>query len=158
MFRNLFLTSFLILTFFGLIYPSKEENTKIFDYCYSLEKILSRNVIKTKNLNGKFNSISKDFAKFGTSKTKGALINNMIDRYKISKNSFFIDLFPNSFYCFAGYWIENLKPGTFESIFYEKSKKTINEFRDFKNQIDGFLNDIDSEYKKIKNEFNIILN
>ena len=159
MFRKLFLTSFLLFIFIGLFYPSKEENTKLFDYCYSLEKILSRNVIKTKkNVNNKFNSIAKDFAQFGTSKTKGALIRNMINQYKISKNSFLIDFFPNEFYCFSGYWIEKLKPGTFESIFYEKSKKTINEFRDFKNQIDIFLNDVDSEYKKIKKEFNIILN
>jgi len=33
------------------IYPSKKENTNFLDYCYSLEKIISRNTVeKNKNL------------------------------------------------------------------------------------------------------------
>ena len=52
-----------------------------------------------------------------------------------------------------GYWIEKVKPGTFESIFYSKIKKEINEFKDLKDQVDGVLNEINSEYKLIKKEF-----
>ena len=157
MFKNLILSSFLLFTLIGIIYPTKKENTKLFDYCYSLEKILSRNSIqKRKNLPLKVKSISKDIAKFGVSKTRGSLINKMIDQYKNSKKSFIINLFPNKFYCFGGYWIENLKPGTFESIFYKKSQKAINEFKDLKDEVDVLLNNINSEYKTIKEEYKTI--
>ena len=80
----------------------------------------------------------------------------MINQYKTSKNSQIIKLIPNRLYCYAGYWIENANPGTFESIFNAKSKKTINEFKDLKNEVNEILNDINSEYKDIKKEFNII--
>ena len=155
MFNKLLLTSFLLLNLIGIIYPSKKENTKLFDYCYSLEKILSRNSIQNRrNVSQKVSSISKDILKFGVSKTRGVLINKMIDKYKTSKNSQILKLVPNRVYCYAGYWIENSNPGTFESIFFEKSKKSFNEFKDLKNEIDVILNDINSEYKVIKKEFN----
>ena len=64
-----------------------------------------------------------------------------------------IKLIPNNLYCFSGYWIENINPGTFESIFYLKSKKVINEFKDLKDEVDGVLNEINLEYKFIKKEF-----
>ena len=99
------------------------------------------------------NSISKDIAKLGISKTRGILINKMIDQYKTSKNSRMIKLIPNQLYCFSGYWIEMINPGTFESIFYSKSKKAINEFKDLKGEVDGVLNEINSEYELIKKEF-----
>ena len=154
MFKNLILSSFLLFTFIGIIYPTKKENTKLFDYCYSLEKILSRNSIqKRKNVSRKVKSISKDIAKFGVSKTRGVLINKMIDQYKTTKDLQIIKLIPNNLYCFLGYWIEKVKPGTFESIFYSKIKKEINEFIDLKDQVDGVLNEINSEYKLIKKEF-----
>jgi len=154
MYRKLILTSFLLFTFIAIVYPTKKENTKLFDYCYALEKILTRNTFKTKrNLSGQLNTISKDVAKFSTSKSRGALVSNMIDRYKISKNSFLINFLPNQLYCLGGYWIETLKPGTFESIIYDKSKKTINEFKD---QVDGLIDDINSEYKIIKKELKFI--
>ena len=154
MFKNLILSSFLLFTLIGIIYPTKKENTKLFNYCYSLEKILSRNSIqKRKNVSLKVKSISKDIAKFGISKTRGRLINKMIDQYKTSKDSRMIKLIPNNLYCFSGYWIEKVKPGTFESIFYSKIKKEINEFIDLKDQVDGVLNEINSEYKLIKKEF-----
>ena len=153
MFKNLILSSFLLFTLIGIIYPTKKENTKLFNYCYSLEKILSRNSIqKRKNVSLKVKSISKDIAKFGISKTRGRLINKMIDQYKISKDSRMIKLIPNNLYCFSGYWIEKVKPGTFESIFYAKIKKEMNEFIDLKDQVDGVLNEINSEYKFIKKE------
>ena len=154
MFKNLLLSSFLLLTLISIIYPTKKENTKILDYCYSLEKILSRNSIqKRKNLSLKVKEISKDIAKVGFSKTKGVLINKMIDQYKTTKDLQIIKLIPNNLYCFLGYWIEKVKPGTFESIFYSKIKKEINEFIDLKDQVDGVLNEINSEYKLIKKEF-----
>jgi len=154
MFKNLILSSFLLFTLIGIIYPTKKENTKLFNYCYSLEKILSMNSIqKRKNVSLKVKSISKDIAKFGISKTRGRLINKMIDQYKTSKDSRMIKLIPNKLYCFSGYWIEKINPGTFESIFYSKSKKVINEFKDLKDEVDGVLNEINSEYKFIKKEF-----
>ena len=155
MVRNLLFTSFLLLNIIGVIYPSKKENTKLFDFCYSLEKILIKNSIQnTKNESYKVNSISKDILNFGVSKTRGALINKTINQYKISKNSQIIKLVPNKVYCYAGYWIENANPGTFESIIFAKSKKTINELKEFKDEVDGILSDINSEYKFIKKEFN----
>ena len=52
-----------------------------------------------------------------------------------------------------GYWIEKVKPGTFESILYSKSKQEVNKFIDLKDEVDGVLNEINSEYKFIKKEF-----
>ena len=154
MFKNLILSSFLLFTLIGIIYPSKKENTKLFNYCYSLEKILSSNSIqKRKNVSQKVKLISKDIAKFGISKTRGRLINKIIDQYKTSKDSRMIKLIPNNLYCFSGYWIEKVKPGTFESILYSKSKKEINKFIDLKNEVDEVINEINSEYKFIKKEF-----
>ncbi len=154
MFKNLLLSSFIFFTLICIIYPMKNENTKFFDYCYSLEKILSRNSIqKRKNVSMKFKSISKDIAKLGVSKTRGRLINKMIDQYKTSRDSHIIKNIPNKLYCFSGYWIEKINPGTFESIFYSKSKKAINQFKDLKYEVDGVLNEINSEYKFIKKEF-----
>ena len=154
MFKNLLLSSLLLLTLIGIIYPTKKENTKPLDYCYPLEKILSRNSIKKrKNISLKVKSISKDIAKFGVSKTRGGLINKMIDQYKISRDSRIIKLIPNKLYCFSGYWIEKVRPGTFESIFYSKSKKAIYEFKDLKDEVDSVLNEINSEYKSIEKEF-----
>ena len=155
MFKNLLLPSFLLLILISIIYPSKKENTKLLDYCYSLEKIISKNSIqKRRNQSKKVKSISRDILKFGVTKTRGFLINNMIDQYKISNNSQIIKLVPNNVYCYAGYWIENARPGTIESIFLAKSKKAINEFKDLKDEVDGILNDINSEYKDIKKEIN----
>ena len=157
MFKNLILSSFLLFALIGIIYPSKKENTKLFDYCYSLEKILLRNSIqKRKSVSLKVKSISKDIAKVGVSKTRGVLINKMIDQYKTTKDLQIIKLIPNNLYCFLGYWIERVKPGTFESIFYSEIKKEINEFIDLKDQVNGVLNEINSEYKLIKKEFKIL--
>ncbi len=153
--KNLLLILFIIFSLFGIIYPIKKENTKLFNYCYSLEKILLRNSIqKRKNISQKVSVISKDIAKFGVTKTRGGLINKMIDQYKTSKNSRIIKLVPNKLYCYGGYWVEKTNPGTFESIIYDKSIKRINEFRDLKDEVNGILNDINSEYKVIKKEFN----
>ena len=130
----------------------------MFDYCYSLEKILSRNSVEeNKNLSKKFKTFAKDMTLFGTKKTKGSLANNIIDQYKNSKKLFIITIVPNQFYCLAGYWIEEVNPGTFLSIFYEKSKQKINQYRDIKKEVDEMINDINLEYKSIKKEINGLL-
>jgi len=155
MFKNLLLTFFLFLSFLITIYPSKKENTNLIDYCYSLEKILSRNSVeKSKNVSKKYKTFAKDITLFSTKKTKGALVNKMINQYKTSKKSFIITLVPNKLYCLAGYWIEEVNPGTFQSIFYEKSKQRINQYKDMKKEVDDFIKDINSEYKSIKKDIN----
>ena len=99
-------------------------------------------------------SISRDILKFGVSKTKGFLINQAIDQYKTSKKLFIIKFVPNQIYCLGGYWIEKVNPGTFKSIFIEKSKQKINEYKDIKKEVDEFIHDINSEYKSLKIEIN----
>ena len=124
MLKKFLLTSFLLLSSLITIYPLTKENTNFFDYCYSLEKIISRNTLeKRKNLSKNFKSLAKDITLFGTNKTKGTFANKIIDQYKNSKKLFFITLIPNQIYCLAGYWIETVSPGKFESIFYQKPSK-----------------------------------
>ena len=155
MFKKLFFSSFLFIVFVVIIFPSRNENTELFQYCYSFEKILSRNSFKKRNNSSlRVKSISNKIANFGVEKSKGDLIERMIDQYKTSKNNFILNIIPNELYCLSGYWIEALKPGTFESIFYKQSKKKINELKDIKDEVDRFFNEINSEYKILKNEFN----
>ena len=153
MLKKLLLTFFFLFSSFTIIYPSKKENTNFLDYCYSFEKILSRNSVeKSKNLSNKLRTFANDIALFGSKRSKGALAKKIIDEYKNSKNSFLITIVPNQFYCFGGYWIEEINPGTFKSILVEKSKETINEYTDIKKEVDKFIEDINSEYKSIKIE------
>ena len=85
MFKNFFLTSFLLFSSLITIYPSKKENTTFFDYCYSLEKILFRNSFeKSKNISKNFQLLAKDITLFGTNKTRGTFANKIIDQYKNS--------------------------------------------------------------------------
>ena len=155
MLKKFFLTSFLLVGAFITIYPSKKENTNFFDYCYSLEKIISRNSVeKNKKLLNNFKPLVNDFALFGTKKTKGTFANKIIDQYKNSKNLFIITVVPNQIYCLAGYWIEEVSPGKFESIFYEKTKQKINEYKNTKKEVDKFIKEINLEYKSIKKEIN----
>ena len=159
MFKNLLLTFFLLFSSFITILPSKKENTNLTDYCYSLEKILSRNSLKkSKNIQNKYKSFAKDITLFGTSKTKGEFVNKIIDQYKTSKKSFAIVLVPNKAYCLGGYWIEAVNPGTFQSIFYKKSKEEINKYKNIKKEVDLFIRDINSEYKSIEKEIKDFLN
>ena len=151
MFKKFILTSFLLFSSLITIYPSKKENTNFFDYCYSLEKIISRNTLeKSKNLSKNFKSFAKDITLFGASKTKGEFVNKIINQYKTSKKSFVIVLVPNKVYCLGGYWIEAVNPGTFQSIFYKKSKEEINKYKNIKKEVDVFIRDINSEYKSIE--------
>ena len=155
MFKKILLTSFLLFISLITIYPSKKENTNFFDYCYSLEKIISRNTLKkSKNLSKNFKSLAKDITLFGTNKTKGTFANKIIDQYKNSKKLFIITFVPNQIYCLAGYWIEVANPGKFESIFYKKTKQKINEYKNIKKDVDEFIKDINLEYKSIKKEIN----
>jgi hypothetical protein len=155
MFKKFLFTSFLILSSLITIYPSKKENTNFLDYCYSLEKIISRNTVeKNKLLLNNFTPLAKDIALFGTKKTKGTIANKIIDQYKNSKKLFIITLVPNKIYCLAGYWIEEVSPGKFESIFYQKTKQKINEYKNTKKEVDEFINGINLEYKSIKKEVN----
>ena len=151
MFKKLLFTSLLFILMIGVYYPSNNENTKLFDYCYSLEKILARNSIKKrKNLSEKIKSLSRDISRFGVNKTRGSLMNKMINQYKTSKNSLILNIIPNKMYCFTGYWVEIIMPGKFESVIYNKGKKKINEIREFKEEVDGLMNYFNSEYKKIR--------
>ena len=155
MFKKLTLTSFLLLSSLITIYPAKKENTNFFDYCYSLEKIISRNtLVKSKNLSKNFKPLAKDISLFGTNKTKGTFANKIINQYKKSKNLLILNLVPNQIYCLAGYWIEVANPGKFESIFYKKSKQKINEYKNIKKEVDEIIKNFNLEYKSIKKEFN----
>ena len=155
MIKNLSFTFFLFFSFLIIILPSINENINSIDYCYSLEKIISRNSLeKSKNFSEKYKNLAKDISLFGTNKTKGTLINKMIDQYKTSKKSFLINLLPNQIYCLAGYWIEVLNPGKIQSVFYKKSKQKIDQYKNIKKEVDEFINDINSEYEYIKKEIN----
>jgi len=155
MFKKFLLTSVLLLSSLIIIYPSKKENTNFFDYCYSLEKIISRNTVeKSNNLSKNFKPLAKDITLFGTKKTKGNLANKVIDQYKNSKKLFIVTFVPNQIYCLTGYWIEIASPGKFESIFFKKTKQKINEFNNTKKEVDEFIKEINLEYKSIKKEIN----
>ena len=155
MFQKFLLTSFLLLCALISIYPSTKENTNFLDYCYSLEKIISRNTVeKNKKLLNNFKPLVNDFALFGTQKTKGTFAHKIIDKYKNSKKLFIISFVPNKIYCLVGYWIEEVSPGKFESIFYQKTKQKINEYKNTKKELDEFFKGINLEYKSIKKEIN----
>ena len=153
MFKRFLLTLLIFFGFIGVFYPSNKENTRLIDYCYSFEKIISRNSVrKRKSLSGKVKSITRDVAKFGVSKTEGALINKIIDEYKTSKDSFIINFLPNKIYCLGGYWIEKFNPGKFESILFEKSQETIKDLKELKEDLDLFIKDFNSDYKSLIDE------
>ena len=155
MFKNLLLTFFLFFISFITIYPSKKENTNLIEFCYSLEKILARNSLeKNKNFSSKFKPFASDIILFGSNKTKGALVNKIIDQYKTSKKSYFITFVPNQFYCLVGYWVESINPGTFQSVIFEKSKQKIYQYKNTKKELDSFIKNINLEYKSIKKEIN----
>ena len=99
MFKNLTLSFFVFIISFITIYPSKKENTTLIDYCYSLEKLLSRNSLeKSKNVSKKYKTFAKDIILFSTNKTKGSLVKKIINQYKTSKNSLIINIVPNQLY------------------------------------------------------------
>ena len=151
MFKKTFLSFFIVLSLFGVIYPVIKEETKLFDYCYSLEKLLSKNSLKKRgNLSKGVNYLTKDLLNLGLSKTRGNFLINAIDSYKKSKNLLFATIIPTQLYCLGGYWIEEVKPGMFESIILDKGKQKINEFKDMEDALNEFLRDVKSEYKNLK--------
>ena len=152
MFKKFLLTSFLLFSSLITIYPSKKENTDFFDYCYSLEKILSRNSLEKNKVSENYKTFAKDITVFGTNKSKGGLVSKIIDQYKNSKKSLIINFVPNQFYCLGAYWTEEINPGTFQTILYEKSKQRINQYENIKKEVNEFIKDINSEYETIQNE------
>ena len=155
MLKKLILTSFLLFSSLFTIYPSKIENTNFFDYCYSLEKIITRNSVeKNKNLSKNLKSLSKDIILFGTNKTRGTFANRIVNQYKNSKKLFIVTFVPNQIYCLAGYWIEVANPGKLESIFFNKSKQKINVYKNIKKEAEEFIKGINLEYEYIKKEIN----
>ena len=109
-------------------YILQKENTNFFNFCYSLEKIISSNKVeKSKNLSNNFKPLAKDITLFGTNKIKVTYANKIIDQYKNSKKLFIIAFVPNQIYCLEGYWFDEGSPGKFESIFYKKNNQKINE-------------------------------
>ena len=160
MFNKLLVTSFFFIGLIGSIYPTEKENTKLFDYCLSLEKILVRNSLENrKNVSGEIQIISKALASLGMENSRGDLTKKIIDQYKTSDASLLLNFVPTKIYCLSGYWIEKIKPGTFESIVYESSKEKVNEFYDeyeriLKNDVNDLMNDFNQQYKTIKKEFN----
>ena len=83
MFKKLIFTCFLFFSSFIIIYPSKKENTNLFGYCYSLERILSRNSIEqSKNLSKKVKSFAKDLTLISANRSKLVPLN---DKIKISE-------------------------------------------------------------------------
>jgi len=138
------------------ILENLEENgfpSKIYINDFS-KKINKAELEKNKNLSKNFRPLAKDIALFGTKKTKGTFANKIIDQYKNSKKLFIITVVPNQIYCLAGYWIEEISPGKFESIFYEKTKQKINEYKNTKKEVDKIIKGINLEYKSIKKEIN----
>ena len=120
-----------------------------------MEKIIARNSVEmSKNLSNTFKPYVKDITFYGTNKSKGALVNKIIDQYKISKKSYILSVVPNKLYCFVGYWIEQVIPGKFQSIIYEKSKQKINQYKNTKKEVDAFIKDINLEYKSINKKIN----
>ena len=70
MLKKFLLTSFLLFSSFIIIYPSKKENTKLLDYCYSFEKILAKNSLeKNSEESNNFKGFAKDVTFFGINKT-----------------------------------------------------------------------------------------
>ena len=158
MFKNLLITFSLFFISFIIIYPSKKENTNLINYCHSLEKILSRNSLEKSNkVSEKYKTFAKDFTLFGINKSKGGLVNKIIDQYKNSKKSLIINFVPNHFYCLTAYWTEEINPGTFQTIFYENSKQRINQYEDIKKEVNEFIKDINFEYQSIQNEIDNFL-
>ena len=160
MFKKLLVSSFFFIGLIGSIYPIEKENTKLFDYCFSLEKILVRNSLENReNVSGEFKIISKALASVGMDNSKGDLTKKIIDQYKISDESLLFSFVPTKIYCLSGYWIEKFRPGTFESIVYESSKEKVEEFYDeygmiLRNDVNDLINDFNQQYKTIKKEFN----
>ena len=160
MLKKILVPSFFLISLICSIYPTENENTKLFDYCFSLEKILVRNSLENrKNVSGEILLISKALASLGIDNSRGDLTKKIIDQYKTSDESVLLSFFPTKIYCLSGYWIENFRPGIFESIIYESSKEKVEEFYDeygiiLRNDLKDLKTNFNQQYKTIKKEFN----
>ena len=163
MVKKLLVSSFFLIGLIGLIasiYPKEKENTNLFDYCFSLEKILVRNSLENrKNVSGEIQIISKALASVGMNNSRGDLTKKVIDQYKTSDGSVLLGFVPAKIYCLSGYWIEKFSPGIFEAIVYEYSKEVVEDFYDeygiiLRNDVNDLMNDFNKQYKRIKKEFN----
>ena len=160
MFKKVLLTSFFFFGLISSIYPTEKEHTNPLDYCFSFEKILIRNSMENrKNVSGEIKIISKALVSIGMDNSKGDFTKKIIDQYKTSEKSVLFSFVPTKIYCLSGYWIEKVRPGTFESIVYESSKEKVEEFYDeygktLRNDVNDLMNDFNQQYKTIKKEFN----
>ena len=160
MFNKFLVISFFSIGLIGSFYPTEKENTRIFDYCFSLEKILVRNSLENrKNVSSEIKIISKALVSVGMDNSRGDLTNKVIDQYKSSDESVLFSFVPTKIYCLSGYWIEKFRPGTFEAIVYESSKEKVEDFYDeygiiLKNDVNDIINDFNQKYKMMKKEFN----
>ena len=156
--------SVFIISLFGLIYPSKKENTNLTDYCFSVEKIVSKNTFESKNnIDGKTKIIARRIASIGVENSRGRLTTKIIDNYKSESDNSFAKLVPTKIYCLVGYWIEKFQPGTFESIFFEAIEEVVEETYqeirdDLEDNINNLINDFNKGYKSLQEEFNNIFN
>ena len=166
MFRKLLLPSIFIFGLVGIFYPTEKENTNLFDYCFSFEKILAKNTLESaNNVDGRIVISSKVFASIGVENSRGNLIKAIIDSLKSNKenlDNLLPKFIPTRIYCLSGYWVEKFVPGKFESIFYETSQEIIKEsYKDFneniKEDINEFILELNNGYEIIKEEFNNIL-
>ena len=89
MFKKILVPSFFLIGLIGSFYPTEKENTKLFDYCFSLEKILVKNSLESrKNVSGEIQAISKALASVGMDNSLGDLTKTVIDQYKTIKKEF----------------------------------------------------------------------
>ncbi len=166
MFRKLLLPSIFFLGLVGIVYPTEKENTYIFDYCFSFEKILAKNTLESaNNIDGRIVISSKVLASIGVENSRGNLVKEIIDSLKSNKenaDNLLPNFIPTKIYCLSGYWIEKFFPGTFESIFYEASKEIIEKsYKDFnenvKEEINEYILELNNGYEVLKKEINNII-
>ena len=160
MFKQLLVTSFFCIGLIGSLYPTEKENTTLFDYCFSLEKILIRNSLeRRKNISSEIKILTQAIASYGMYNSRGDLTKRIVNQYRLSEDSVLISFLPTKIYCLSGYWLEKFKPGIFEEIVYEYSKEVVEDFYDeyridLKNEVNDLINDFNTKYKMIRKEFN----
>ena len=160
--KKLLIPSIFVISLFGFIYPTEKENTKLTDYCFSLEKIVAKNTFESKkNIDGTTRMIAKGLASFGMENSGGDLTTNIIDTFKSESDDSLVKFIPTKIYCLGGYWIEKFQPGTFESIFYEAIEEAVEETysdlkEDIENNVNNLINDLNKGYKSLQKEFNNI--
>ena len=158
--KKLLIPSVFIFCLFGLIYPTEKENTNLTDYCFSLEKLVAKNTLESKkNIDGTTKILAKGLASFGMENSRGELMEKIIVAFKSESDDSLVKLIPTKIYCLGGYWIEKFKPGTFESIFYETIQVVAEEAytdlnKDFEDNLNNLINDLNRGYKSLQKGFN----